>query len=347
MQRMFAATDGQFPLLEKLYLRYIDPQHPNDRPLTSSSQARTFVFPSVLSAPRPDLLHPEKTLSLIKPPTLPHLPALRELLLRDIPSAILLPPGLLLEILSTTPLLEDLRIWFRFPDLHRDTGAAAIPRCTSLPRLHTLLFKGAREYCDDLVSQISAPSLEKFHTTFFNRLPLALPNLGSPSHRLWQSLLTKSMDFYVVFDRNSVRTYQGLVRHSAGTPLQWKILSNQFDWQVASVAEVFQALTPALLMVDNLRLQLYSDSMPPGRQDGSEPQDWCNLFRSFSNVETLEVPPTLRRDVSQALMSNGAQASLELLPELQTLELCGGDRDGEKAFGDFLEARARANRPVS
>ncbi|KAI0258222.1 hypothetical protein BC834DRAFT_103947 [Gloeopeniophorella convolvens] len=132
-----------------------------------------------------------------------------------------------------------------------------------------------------------------------------------------------------------------------GYVLGWEVLSRQFDWQVASAAEFSQSLAPALLSVVELKLRSLTSNMPLGWQDGSEPQDWCNLLRPFSNMKKLHVHPALCRDVSRALMSNGAQASLELLPELRTLELKVGDDDSAKAFGNFLEARECANRPVS
>ncbi|KAI0258232.1 hypothetical protein BC834DRAFT_104131 [Gloeopeniophorella convolvens] len=352
MQRVFAVTNEKFPLLEALYLAYTRPYGSNvNQPPASTmrlSQAgtrasrgarkwirkkikrKTFVFPSIHSAPRPDPLHPEKAVSLVKPPTLPHLPALTKLLLSDIPSAVLLPPELLVQLLSAMPLLGSLHIGYRFPGLHRDTGTATIPRCTSLPHLRRLWFKGACGYFDDLVSHIGVPSMEGLDVTFFNRLPLDPPNLGSPFLRLWQSLVAKDTQISIKFTGESVCVGQG--------GCYWELLSRQSDWQVASAGEFCQSLAPALLSVVELKHRSKSRYVPSGWQpDGSEPQDWCNLLRPFSNAKTLKVDRVLCRDVSQALMSNGAQASLDLLPELQTLELQVGDNDGAKAFGDFLE----------
>ncbi|KAI0263292.1 hypothetical protein BC834DRAFT_888534 [Gloeopeniophorella convolvens] len=112
----------------------------------------------------------------------------------------------------------------------------------------------------------------------------------------------------------------------------------------------FQSLAPALrVKVDNLdlRTKLGDMDFPSEWQDRSEPEDWRNLLEPFSNVKKLQVPPAQCLDVSRSLMSNGAQASLDLLPGLQTLELRRGDDDGKKAFANFIEERGRTNRPVS
>ncbi|KAI0258228.1 hypothetical protein BC834DRAFT_103839 [Gloeopeniophorella convolvens] len=348
IQQAFAAMDGHLPLLEVLLCRVV-PDHLDGRPPTeSTSQARTFIFPSLSSTPRPTRHQSEKVAPLIKPPKLSHLPALEVLSLHDIPSAAFLPPEFLVKLLLATPLLNFLDIGFRFPGLYRDTATTTIPastRCTSLPHLRSFRFKGAREYFENLVSRINAPSLEGSGVQFFNQPPLPLPNLEWPSCRLWQSLFSKGTQITVSFGWDTVYACHGLNPGCANW--LWRILSSQFDWQVASAAECFQSLALALLKVDNLQLQFHTDSMPPEWQDVSEPEDWCNLLKPFGNVKTLQVHPALCRDVSRSLMSNGAQVSLDLLPELQTLELRKDDDDGRMAFADFLVGRECEKRPVS
>ncbi|KAI0258236.1 hypothetical protein BC834DRAFT_975357 [Gloeopeniophorella convolvens] len=343
VQRISAAMNGYLPLLE-VFKIFVMSRGSNERLPASTS----FIFPSTFSAPRLTSIQLERLVPLIKPPASLHSPALERHHLYDIPSAVLLPPELLVELLSAMPLLGFLNIRFQFPGLHRGTATAAtISPSTrsriSLPRLVSFHFNGAREYCDDLMSQISAPSLSDLDVRLFNRLPIALPNAGSPSCRFWRSLFATSTDVSIVFLDDSVYACSG--------SRIWEVLSRRFDWQVASLAEFFQSLDPALLNVDNLGLLALSDRTSP--RDASEPEDWCNLLRPFSNVKKLRVQRALRHDVSRSLMSNGA-LSLDLLPELQTLGLepepdrgDDDDDDDDDEFTAFLEARERANRPVS
>ncbi|KAI0258226.1 hypothetical protein BC834DRAFT_847509 [Gloeopeniophorella convolvens] len=374
VQQILAAMDSYFPFLWHLYIM----PHGRDNQLPkSANRPGAFILPPAFAAPRLTHLKLNEPRLLAEPKIFPHLPAIRELTLWNIPSVALLPPELLIDLLSTTPLLRGLDISFQFPGLpYRGIGTtpwhAPIKSTLGLPHLFSFYFHGAHEYFDDLASRISVLSLKYFSTTFFNRLPIPPGNSESLSYRFWKPLVVDCRSVMVDFTQDSVKAtsrYEGGSMTERGVHWTWKLNSSQFDWQVASAAEFFQSLAPELLQVNSLMLYFGFERKPPEWLDVSEPEDWCDILRSFSNVKTLKVYWELRHDVSRSLMSNGVEASLDILPELRTIELAkrdfdaslnllseppilglGGDDDGgsgEEVFAHFIEARKGINRPVS
>ncbi|KAI0259475.1 hypothetical protein BC834DRAFT_632042 [Gloeopeniophorella convolvens] len=382
VQGFLAAMDGCFPSLQRLS---IETRESRDNWLPkSTNKSRAFILPPTFAAPRLTSLHLNTSTLLAEPKEFPHLSAIQALALRNMSSATLTPEHLVNLLSATAPLLEYLDISFGFPGLpYRDVGTtpsqAPAKNILGLPHLSSFEFRGAHEYFDDLVSRISMPLLDLCVFVFFNRLPLAPGNSGLLSYRFWKPFVADYKSVIINFGQRSVGvasweehapTTENMERELVSWTLD--IESRQFDWQVTSAAEFTQSLAPELLEVDSLRLYFGFEREPPEWLDASEPEDWCNILRPFSNVKMLVVSWELRHDVSRSLMSSGVEASLDLLPELQTLVLVKpddpdvepspsrllelptlepeGDDDGslgENLFADFIEARKGVNRPVS
>jgi hypothetical protein len=120
------------------------------------------------------------------------------------------------------------------------------------------------------------------------------------------------------------------------------------DWQVSSVAQIFNALGQIFSKVEHLTLahRVY------GSQSSEEPEhnevdrtEWRKLLRSFTNVDALHIEGGLVRELSRCLPSEVGEHPLEVLPELQELTYSGSGNNN--AFTSFIDARRNAGRPVA
>ncbi|KAI0263611.1 hypothetical protein BC834DRAFT_304452 [Gloeopeniophorella convolvens] len=348
MRGMLAVMDSHFPMLESLEISAEDP--PERR---VPGETKPLNLPPSFSAPRLAVLE----LGGIAPPVEPdsslsaRFPVLVYLWLSDILSTIQLPPEYIVDIISSMPLLTDLGIHFRHQrnNCSESCGIGRAAKRVQTKRtpqlsLRCLTFKGSCKYFDNLASRISAPSLQHLDVTFYNQLSFALPSIMSFDGA--RSIVEAAPSTSILFEPGYVQIAP-LMGDDRRKPWSFVVLSTQFDWQVASAAEICEALSPALHTASTLELTPRdSDATPPWQAEG-RPEDWQDLLRPFRNVKTLRVYPALCHELSRSLMSGGTEASLELLPELQTLELWEWVEDERAMSTDLVEAPARVKRPIA
>ncbi|KAF8502388.1 hypothetical protein F5888DRAFT_1671564 [Russula emetica] len=118
------------------------------------------------------------------------------------------------------------------------------------------------------------------------------------------------------------------------------------DWQVSSVAQIFNALSQILSAVEHLTLAHKVHSRSSEEHNEVDRTEWRKLLRSFSNVKTLQIKDGLVRELSRCLPLEDGERPLELLPELQELTYPGSGNAND-AFTSFIDARQNAGRPVT
>jgi hypothetical protein len=118
------------------------------------------------------------------------------------------------------------------------------------------------------------------------------------------------------------------------------------DWQVSSVAQIFNALSQIFSAVEHLMLSYEVHSQSSEEHNEVDRTEWRKLLRSFSNVKTLEIEDGLVRELSRCLRLEDGEHPLELLPELQQLTYPGSN-NADDVFTPFIDARQNAGRPVT
>ncbi len=117
------------------------------------------------------------------------------------------------------------------------------------------------------------------------------------------------------------------------------------DWQVSSVAQIFNALSQIFSTVEHLTLYLVHSQSSEEHNEVNH-TEWRKLLRSFGNVKTIFIDDGLVGELSRCLRLEDGEHPLELLPELQELTLEFGS-NADVAFTPFINARRNAGRPVT
>ena len=128
--------------------------------------------------------------------------------------------------------------------------------------------------------------------------------------------------------------------------LSFTVNSCHLDWQVSSVAQIFNALSPVLSAVEHLTFKHEVHGQSSEEHNEVNPTEWRKLLRSFRNVKTLRIATGLVEELSRCLQLDDGELPLELLPELQEL-IYSGSGDSGNAFTSFINARLGAGRPIT
>jgi hypothetical protein len=130
-------------------------------------------------------------------------------------------------------------------------------------------------------------------------------------------------------------------------PFRLNVDSWQLDWQVSSVAQIFNALSQMLSAVEHLTLAHEVHSQSSEEHNEVNRTEWRKLLRSFTNVKTLRIDAGLFKELSRCLPLEDGEDPLELLPELQELTYDSGSDNASDGFNSFIDARQNAGRPVT
>jgi hypothetical protein len=106
-----------------------------------------------------------------------HLVSLR---LNNIPHSGYISPEAMVALISVLSSLKSLFLRFQSPQSHPGWESRSLPppKCSILPALDVLDFKGVTEYLEDLVTFIDAPQLNYLDITFFNQIDFDCPQLA-------------------------------------------------------------------------------------------------------------------------------------------------------------------------
>ena len=230
----------------------------------------------------------------------------------------------LLQCLSSMPQLETLEIAFSQPvpnrDVERQLMHTPITTQVTLPNLRRFLFQGVTAYLEALVRRITTPSLEKLEILFFEHLTFSVPLLLQFMHAT-ENLRFGRGKFQFFNDHVEVKIYPR--KEAKMYAFSIYIYCWHLDWQVSSMAQIFDSLSHVFSAVEHLTLEHGVHSRSSKEHDEVDRTEWRKLLRSFRNAKSLHIADEL----SRGLQLDGGEPSLELLPELQELIFLGrGDR---------------------
>jgi hypothetical protein len=323
-----------YPILEDLSLS------------STTEEEKGLVLPGTFSAQNLRYLALQGVGFLTGLPLLSLLANLVTLTLTRIPASYYFHPAHLLTQLQGLLHLEELSIGFAVPIPLPSTEAELLPRPISrvtLPTLKRLIFRGVAVYLENLVSQISAPLLERLILTLFFEIAFTLADL-TRFIRITGGL--RCLSAKVLFKREGVSIVTNNGEPLSSGSLTINVNCENFDWQIDVATQCCSALEQFLYGVKELTLDLNKDGIP---SDWVEPLDsmlWHELLLPFSSVKKLQIGSSLTFELSDALKSDAPELDLNLLPQLQKLEVQLEINDANRAFSMFLETRELEGRPV-
>ena len=252
-------------------------------------------------------------------------------------------PGVLLQLLSFLPQLENL-IYSTFPvpsrDVERQLIKTPITTHITLPNLRLFAVAGASAYLEALFCRITTPRLEKLRIGFFKQLTFSVPRLLQFMNTI-ENFRSDRVEFKFYDEGVDVTVYPPEAKtavFSIHVPC-WHL-----DWQVTSVAQIFNALSQMFSGVEHLTLGHEVHRHSSEEHNEVDRTEWRKLLKSFKNVKTLVVNGPLK-ELSGCLRLEDGELPLEVLPELQEVTYDGrGDAD---AFTPFIDSRQTAGRPVT
>jgi hypothetical protein len=340
LQKLIVAIDEEYPLLEYLIMQ----------PLGWDT-GTALMLPETLQAPR---LHHFMLIDFAFPTgsqLLTNAASIVTLCLQVNHPDAFFQPNTLLRWISFMPQLETLVIIFFVSvpnrDVERHLLDTPIPPHVTLPNLRFLVLQGVSAYVEAAICRITAPRLEKLDIWFFKQLTFSVPRLQQFMNTA-ANLRFDSAKFE--FFRDSV--YAGVYfREEIDTaeikmiPLLIVVHSWHLDWQVSSVAQIFNPLSQIFSTVENLTLDHRDHNLSSEEHNEVDRSEWHKLLRSFGNVKTLRVGNGLVKEVSRNLRLEDGEDPMELLPELQSL-IYSEIGDTGDAFTSFINARQNSGRPV-
>ena len=336
MQKLIMAIDEEYPVLEHLIMV----------PSTEDKSA-ALMLPETLQAPHLRHLALRGFVLRVGSRLLTTAVGIVTLCLYIEHSSAYFPPNTLLHWISFMPQLEALLVAFLFPvpnlDVERRTMRTPIVTDVTFPNLRSFVFRGVSAYLEAVVRRITTPRLEQLGIQFYKQLTFSVPRLmqfmnTTDNIRLSSAKFEFSREkvFVRVYPREEAEKYAFLMVVRC-----WHL-----DWQVSSVAQIFDSLSQIFSTVENLTLEHAIHSRSSEDHNEVDRTDWRKLLRSFGNVKTLHLDDGLVEGLSRCLRLGDGEHPLELLPELQEL-IYLGNRDTGDAFKSFIDARRNTGRPVT
>ncbi|KAI9442017.1 hypothetical protein F5148DRAFT_811492 [Russula earlei] len=334
LQKLVAAIDDEFPMLEFLF---VDAH-------TEGGASSSLTLPEAFCAPC--LCHfTSMNFNLpLGSPLLATSVALVTLSLQWIPP---FRPNELLQRLSLMPQLETLGIHCYPPlltrDIERELFGMAFTAHATLPNLRWFGFGGANAYLEALLSHITTPLLEKLQIFFYVReLTFSVPHLLQFLSAT-RDLRLRSAEF--VFDDSGVAVKVYPRKGAKMYSLYMDVPCQLPGLQVSSLAEIFDGLSPVFSEVKHLTFAYAKVNSWLGRYNGADRSEWRKLLRSFRNVRSLVVDEELMGEVSRCLRLEDGELPQDILPELKDLSYFGGS-DSVDVFTGFINGRQAAGLPV-
>ena len=328
------AMDGQFPVLERLYIWPLSHDNMSLMLLTRfhAPHLRMTVLTHVALPVRSLLL--TTTVGLV------------ELGFWNMPLLTCFRPSDLVARLSSMPQLKSLSIGFQSPVFTRDVEGqllhTPIRTLFTLPNLRYCFFQCGSAYLEGLLARINTPLVKALNIWFYNQLTFTAPHLFQFMNR------TENLRFgfaKLSFDRENVI----LVTDDHGpckvSPLSVTINCRHVDWQVSAAAQISGALMPALSVVERLSLDYGDHDLSSEEHNEVDRTLWREVLMPFSSVKALHIDDRLIRNLSSALQPEDGEPPLELLPQLN--EIVYFDRSAGDAFTSFIQSRQMAGRPVA
>ena len=276
---------------------------------------------------------------------------LTDLHLREIPSSGYFSPEAFANALSGVANLRNLSLHFlSFPSRRKYIGLPPpSEERVLLPALTCFIYRGTSKYLDTLVARIDAPRLGVFDITFFSQPTMDASQL---------SRFIERVEMQTPFSRAEVQIFVhtisvSFLNQSTAKPLQLRIPCEQLDWQLSSMAQICNHVSPSLSCVEYLQISDFSFPKPPHVDDGTAGERWLELIRAFGGAKDfrVHVPGVHLTDILWALgQANENHTSGTVLPNL-----CNFRLSYERiipgmplwdAIESFLALRQLSGRPV-
>jgi hypothetical protein len=338
LQKLIMAIDGEYPILE--YLILWDPRAPENR-------TTVLALPETLQTPHLRQLVISGSIP-IRPPFLGMASGLVTLHLGLYPPSTYFQSTVLLQCLSLMLQLEILVITFHFlvtnHDVERQLTHTHTMTHITVPSLRIFVIKAVSAYSEAVLSRITAPRLEIVQIGYHKHLMFSVPQLLQFMGRT-ENLRFDRARFYFCNER----VYVGINPPETNMPMDAFSINVDcchLDWQVSSVAKIFNTLSPIFSAVENLALAHGVHSRSSEEHNEVDRTEWRKLLRSFTNVKSLRIDDGLVRELSRCLPSEDGEHPLELLPELQEFTYSGSGNAND-AFTSFIDARRNVGRPVT
>ena len=344
LQKFIVDIDEEYPLLEYLVMQPFD-----------WGDGTALKFPETFQAPRLRHLMVIGFAFPIGSQLLPNASSIVTLCLKVNHPDAYFKPNTLLQWISFMPQLETLVISFfvSIPnrDVERHSLVAPITQHVTLHNLRFLVLEGVSAYMEAVLRRITAPRLQKFDLWFFKQLTFSVPRLQQ-----FMNTATNLRFDSAKFEFRRANVYAGVylreeidIAQVKMIPLLIVVHTRHLDWQVSSVAQIFNSLSQIFSTVENLTLEHDDHSLSSEEHNEVDRSEWRKFLRSFGKAKTLRVGDGLVKEVSRILRSEDKEDPLELLPELQSLIYSGiGDPgDAADAFTPFIDARQISGHPVT
>ena len=337
LQKLIAAMDEEYPFLEYLIIAPLPPQ--------LEDTSTVLILPETLRAPHLRHLTLEGFALPIGSRLLTTAVGLVTLYLRMKDPSTFFHPNALLHWLSFMPQLETLVIFFFFPVPNREIERQLTPTpIITLPNLRNLWFHGVSAYLEALVHRITTPRLERVLITFYNQLTFSVPRLVQFMNTT-ENLRLDTAKF--VFDGEEVYVEVCPPGEAKMKPaFIISVICWHLDWQVSSVAQIFNSLGHLFSVVEHLTFKHQGHSRSSEEHNEVDRTEWRKLLRPFRNVKTLRIYNGLVEQLSRCLELEDGEFPSELLPELQELTYSRSGDTGD-TFTSFIDARRNAGRPVA
>jgi hypothetical protein len=336
LQKLIMAIDEEFPILEYLIM---------GSPLEDNT---ALILPETLQAPNLHHLALGGFACPIRSRLHPTAASLVTLFLRINHPSAYIQPNVLRQWISFLPQLESLAIHFTIPvpnrDVERQLTHIPIAAHITLPNLRWFWFRGVSAYLEAVVCRITTPRLERLQIYLFKQVTfsvLRLPQFMNTTANLRfdnAAIMFRDKQVDVVMFFRGADTSRYIFGVTIGC---WHL-----DWQVSSIAQLFNALSQMFSAVEHLTLGNEVHSQSFEEHNDADRIEWRKLLRSFNNVKTFRVEDGLVEELSRCLRSEDGELPLELLPELQELTYSGSGDAGD-AFASFIDSRQNAGRPVT
>ena len=298
LKKVIKAMDDQFPMLE--YLQIAPP----------TRHSAHLALPATFRAPQLNLLLLNHFPSPIGLPLLTTAVKLVWLNLRWIHPSTNLYPNDLLPALSLLPRLQVLIISFSSPVPNREIERHMLhtPNTThiTLPNLRFFDFGGVSAYLEVLLSHINAPLLKRLGAIFFNQLSFSIPHL-SQFVTTAENIRFNSVDF--LFCHKAVVVFMYFSLNAWFPTIEIRVDCEHLDWQVSSMAQILNVLSPLFSTVVDLSLDYRSHTLSSDWHNQADHSQWRELLGSFRNVQTLRVRDGLAGELYRCLSSDGESPS--------------------------------------
>ena len=254
-------------------------------------------------------------------PTLPRLLSstyLVDIQLHEIPMAGYFSPQAFANALSGASHLGSLSLHFlSFPprrsyvDLPAPGGHRIV-----LPALTCFKYRGISKYLDNFVAGIDAPHLRDIDITFFHQPTVDASQLGQFIERIGIKTVLREADIQADVHAVSI----SFKTSSTSTRLRLQIPCKQLDWQLSSMTQVCDQISPFLFGVQHL---VFNTNDFSSEQDEVDDEQWVQLIRSFGGTRTLSIAGEFTTRILCALQpaDEGYTRNTPVLPALRNLRV--------------------------